>query len=75
MFRLQSTRRITVSSDLVKLFIIIIAIFLIYFFSYQLQKSLAKFLKFIGEKIGTYSVGKDFYLQRYTYQHSRSPIT
>ena len=64
----------TVSSDLVKFVVIAIIIFMIYFFSFQLQVIFAKFLKKFSEKIGVYSTSKEYAMQRYVYQHSSSLI-
>ena len=51
MFQMDTSTNWTVSADLIKLVAIAIAIFLIYFFSYQLQIMFAKFLKKFGEKL------------------------
>lgn len=75
MFRIDSTSNITVSSDLITIGIVIIAIFVIYFFSYNLQMTLGKVTSKVSKKIGTFAVSKDFVLKRYVYQHSKSPIT
>lgn len=75
MFRVEETSHITISRDLVTIGIVIIAIFLIYFFSYNLQKALGSITSKISKKIGTFAVSKDFVLKRYVYQHSRSPLT
>ena len=75
MFQMDTSTNWTVSADLIKLVVIAVAIFLIYFFSYQLQIMFAKFLKKFGEKIGVYATGKEFAYQRYVYQHSSSPIS
>ena len=72
---MKSTKRVAVSQDIVKwvfLFAIIVAL---YFFSKQLQRILGNIgLKF-SKKVGTYSVSKEYVLQRYTYQHQKSPLT
>lgn len=75
MFKMDTSTNWTVSSDLIKLVVIAVAIFLIYFFSYQLQILFAKGLKKFGEKVGVYSTSKEFTYQRYVYQHSSSPIS
>lgn len=75
MFKMDTSTNWTVSSDLIKLVAIAIAIFLLYFFSYQLQILFAKGLKKFGEKVGVYSTSKEFTYQRYVYQHSSSPIS
>lgn len=75
MFQMDTSTNWTVSADLIKLVVIAVAIFLIYFFSFQLQTVFAKFLKKFGEKIGIYATGKEFAYQRYVYQHSSSPFS
>lgn len=74
MFKLDTSSHWTVSSDLFNLFLAVIIVFLIYFFSYQIFGALAKFMRFLGEKIGTYSTTKEYVFQRYVYQHSSSPL-
>lgn len=74
MFTVDTSSNWTVSSDLVKFVVIGIIIFLIYFFSFQLQVIFAKFLKKFSEKIGVYSTSKEYAMQRYVYQHSSSLI-
>lgn len=59
-----------VDSDLIRLFLIVCLIGAVYFFSYQIQVKIASAMKKFSEKIGTYSVSKEFTLQRYVYQHS-----
>ena len=74
MFTVDTSSNWTVSSDLVKFVVIGIIIFMIYFFSFQLQVIFAKFLKKFSEKIGVYSTSKEYAMQRYVYQHSSSLI-
>ena len=74
MFTVDTSSNWTVSSDLVKFVVIGIVIFMIYFFSFQLQVIFAKFLKKFSEKIGVYSTSKEYAMQRYVYQHSSSLI-
>ena len=54
---------------------VIVAIIGVYFFSFQIQQYLAKVMNKFSKKIGTFSVSKEYSLQKYAYQHSRSPIT
>lgn len=75
MFKVEETSHITIGEDLVTIAIVIIAIFLIYFFSYNLQKALGGITNKISKKIGTFAVSKDFALKRYVYQHNKSPLT
>lgn len=63
-----------VSGDLVKLILAILGVFLIYFFSFQLQTVLAKINRALAEKIGVFSTSKEYVIQRYVYQHSDSLI-
>lgn len=63
-----------VSGDLVKLVLAILGVFLIYFFSFQLQAVLAKINRALAEKIGVFSTSKEYVIQRYVYQHSDSLI-
>lgn len=63
-----------VSGDLVKLVLAILGVFLIYFFSFQLQTVLAKINRALAEKIGVFSTSKEYVIQRYVYQHSDSLI-
>ena len=64
-----------VSSDLVRLIVIVVIFFLIYFFSFQLQIFTSKLAKKFSEKIGVYSTSKEYTLQRYVYQHSSSIVS
>lgn len=75
MFKLDSTNNIAISSDLVTLFMVIVAIFLIYFFSGTLQKLFARLANSIGNKLGLYAKDRDYKLQRYIYEHGRSPLS
>lgn len=63
-----------VSGDLVKLVLAILGVFLIYFFSFQLQTVLAKINRALAEKIGVFSTSREYVIQRYVYQHSDSLI-
>ena len=75
MFKLKTTSNITVSSDIITLIIVVGLIFVVYFFSYHLQQILAKVLGTLSKKIGTFAADRDYQLQRYVYQHNKSPIT
>ena len=75
MVKISQSNSWDVSGDLVKLFLLILAIFIIYFFSYQLQAVLAGFLRKLSIKIGTFSTSREYVLQRYVYQHSSSLIS
>lgn len=74
MFTVDTSTNWQVSGDLVKLVVVGILLFVIYFFSFQLQVILAKLQKKFAEKIGVYSTSKEYVLQRYVYQHSSSMI-
>lgn len=69
------SNKVEVSSDIVKVIVMVVVFVLIYFFSTQIQKNLGKFSTWFSKKIGTYSTSKEYYLQRYTYQHQGSPLT
>ena len=75
MFHVSTSSRWTVDADLVRLVVIAVVCFALYFFSTQLQVVFAKLLKKVAEKVGVYSTGKEFTYQRYVYQHSSSPIS
>ena len=75
MFHVESTNNISISKDLITIVIVIIACFSVYFLSYTLQGIVVKISSTIGKKIGIYTSDKDYQLQRYIYQHSKSPLT
>lgn len=75
MFHVESTSNISISKDLITIVIVIIACFSVYFLSYTLQGIVVKIFSTIGKKIGIYTSDKDYQLQRYIYQHSKSPLT
>lgn len=75
MFHVESTSNISIGKDLITIAIVIIACFSVYFLSYTLQGIVAKISSTIGKKIGIYTSDKDYQLQRYIYQHSKSPLT
>lgn len=75
MVHIETSRNWEVAGDLVNLFFLVVAVFLIYFFSFQLQSVLGKLNKKFGEKLGVFSTSKEYLLQRYVYQHSSSPIS
>lgn len=75
MFHVESTSNISISKDLITIAIVIIACFSVYFLSYTLQGIVVKISSTIGKKIGIYTSDKDYQLQRYIYQHSKSPLT
>lgn len=75
MFHVESTNNISIGKDLITIVIVIIACFSVYFLSYTLQGIVAKISSTIGKKIGIYTSDKDYQLQRYIYQHSKSPLT
>lgn len=75
MFFLDTSTHFSVSRDLVILLCVAIGIIVCYFLSFQIQVILAKFSKWFSKHIGTYSVSKEYYLQRYVYQHRNSMIS
>lgn len=74
-FHIENASHITISSDFVRLFVVIMALVVVYFLSSQILKNLAKVTQFIGLKLGTYSTNKDYELQRYVYQHPHSLLS
>lgn len=74
MFQMDTSRHWEVDSNLVSLFIVIVAFVAIYFLSVQLQNGLARFHQVFQKKVGIYANTKEFELQRYVYQHSDSLI-
>lgn len=75
MFHIDSTNNITIDGDLAKFIILVVGLVLVYFFSYQILTNLSVVVKKFSQHIGTYSVTKEHYLQRYVYQHRSSPIS
>lgn len=73
-FVMDTSNNWKVSGDLVRLVVIGFLLFFVYFMSFQLQAVLAGLLKKISMKMGTFSVDKEYALQRYVYQHSSSLI-
>lgn len=45
---------------------------IVYFFSFQLQKWLSKILASVSKKVGTFSVDREYRVQRYVYLHRGS---
>ena len=72
---MEAKKNIKVDSDLVRTVMIFVAIVAMYFFSKQLQRILGIIGNKISKKIGTYSVSREYILQRYVYQHPKSPLT
>lgn len=72
--QIKQSNHIEVSGDLVKLFFIVVVIFVSYFFSVQLQRVLSSLLNKFSSRVGVYSVTKEYALQRYVYQHSTGNI-
>lgn len=74
MFKLDTAREVIIDKDLIMLLVAVGTLFAIYFFSFQIQKNLAKIFRFLSKKLGVYSTTNEYTLQRYVYQHSSSPI-
>ena len=72
---LATSKKIVISDDLIKILLITLVIVGVYFFSTQIQKYAGTFINKASKRIGTYSVSKEYYLQRYVYQHQNSPLT
>ena len=75
MFYVDTTNHIEIGSDFIRFFVAIILVVTCYFFSFHILRFLAKSKKLFAEKIGVYANDKEYQLQRYVYQHSRSPIS
>lgn len=73
-FRMDTSGRWVVSSDLVRLLVVCLFLFLLYFFGTSIMRSVAKYGSKLSKKVGTYSTTKEYALQRYVYQHSESYI-
>lgn len=74
MFQLEETNQIFVGKNLVIIAMIVTTIILLYFFSVQIQAAFAKWTKQISIKLGTYSVTREYTLQRYVYQHRNTLV-
>lgn|GEM_PF-2822530 len=75
MFKIERTSQITVSKDLVMIVVFVLLFAVVYFFSFQIQVMLSRLLKWFGQKVGTYSVTREYALQRYVYQHRGSRLS
>lgn len=75
MFHLDETSQITISGDLARLLILVVALVLVYFFSYQILTTFSSVVKKFSERIGTYSVSREHYLQRFVYQHRSNLVS
>ena len=74
MFQLEWANQISVSRDIVVVFVGIVLIFGTYMFSHHLLEWGATLFKKIGEKAGTYSVAREYSIQKYVYQHSNGLV-
>lgn len=74
MFTVTKTHHFTVTNGLIQIFGIILVIVILYFFSTYILRGIAKLSKRSVEKLGVYSVTKDYEIQRYVYQHDKSLI-
>lgn len=74
-FHIENSHHFTISSDFIKIFIVVLSLVVIYFLSSQILKNVTKFTQFLGKKLGTYSTNKDYELQRYVYQHPTSLLS
>lgn len=70
MFFLDKAKVINIDGDLIKIILIFLGLFLLYFFSYQLQLGITSATKKFGKTVGVYSTSKEFELQKYVYQHN-----
>lgn len=74
MFQMETTREVFVGKDLVILGLIVFTVIVLYFFSVQIQTFIAKLSRKFTEKLGIYSVTREYSLQRYVYQHRNSLV-
>ena len=75
MFHLEQADTITISQSLVRIFVAIFLLFVIYLFSYNIQVYIAKILTFLRKKLGLTTLNLDYKMQRYCYEHNRALIT
>ena len=75
MFHLEQADTITISQSLVRIFVAIFLLFVIYLFSYNIQVYIAKILTFFKKKLGLTTLNLDYKMQRYCYEHNRALIT
>lgn len=75
MFKLDTVSKVEINGSLARLIILVAALVSIYFFSYQILKVLSRIVHFISLKVGTFSLSREYYLQRYVYQHSTSLVS
>lgn len=66
---------IRISNEIYMAFLAVMAVVLVYFFSYALQKRLAGLFRLISQRVGTYTLSHEHELQRYVYQHKNSPVS
>lgn len=62
-------------SQIIKLFCCIATVVLVYFFSFQLQVIIGKISLKFSKRVGTFSVNKEYAIQRYVFLHRNSPIS
>lgn len=74
MFHVDKTYNIHVDRDLVLIIIAAVLFIVLYFFGSVIQKAISRIIISLSSKIGVYSVGRDFKVQRYVYQHSGSYV-
>lgn len=74
MFFLDTANVIQIDGNLIKIVVIVLCLFLLYFFSYHIQLIVTASAKKFGKTIGVYSTSKEFELQKYVYQHNKSLI-
>lgn len=75
LFKLSQSNKFVISKDFITIAFVVVAIIGVYFFSYQLQNKFASLLMVLSKKLGTFSVSKEYSLQKYVYQHSSSPLS
>lgn len=61
-------------ASFIKMCLVIATLFVIYFFSFQIQKLLGKVATTFSKKVGTWSVTQEYALQRYIFIHPASVV-
>ena len=72
MFQVEKTHNFSITNGLVQILGVVLGIVIIYFLSNYILGLIAKATKKSAQKIGVFSVTKDYEIQRYIYQHDRS---
>ncbi len=74
-FFLDTTNHIDIDWQMVKLFLIILAIVVVYFLSNIILRHFSALVQKFSTRIGIFSRTKEYALQRFVYQHRNHPIS